>query len=338
MAIKSAFTSIPKKVIIAPLNWGLGHATRCIPIIQYLLKQDTQVILASDGNALAFLEKEFPKLKSYTLPSYDISYKQKKIEHSMLLQSPKIAKAILAEKEAVKKIAEIEKPDLIISDNRLGLKVKQIKSVYITHQLKLLSNSNMFSKLGTKIHQSYIEGFDECWIPDIEGSVLSGEMSNLAIQIPKRYLGCLSRMEKDVRAEEKVYHSIAILSGPEPQRTQLENILIDVFSDREEKTLLVRGIVERKNQTQKKGNLDIMNFLLSKELQLAIAQSKHIICRSGYSSIMDLEVLERKAILIPTPGQTEQEYLAERSSASGKHSCIPQNRLKERLPDLLDNL
>lgn len=331
MAIASAFHIIPSKIIIAPLNWGLGHATRCIPIIEYLLSEGSEVIIASDGNALDFLKKEYPSLKSYSLPAYDITYKQKKIEHSMLLQSPKIAKAILAEKKRAKEIAQAENPDMILSDNRLGFRVNGIRSIYITHQVKLISSSHLFSHLGTKIHQSYLAKFDACWIPDFEGSLLSGKMSDSPLKIPKHFLGCLSRMTKNNQVKNPLYDCIAILSGPEPQRTNLEEILIEMLSKRDQRSLLVRGIVNDTSQHKSIGNLQIKNFLLSQELQEAIEQSNTIICRSGYSSIMDLHMLDRKAILIPTPGQTEQEYLGQRAQDSGKHTCILQNDIENNL-------
>ncbi len=335
MAIKKAFQTIPSKVIIGTLNWGLGHATRCMPIIQYLLDHKCKVILASDGNALNFLKAEYPQLKAYVLPSYDISYKQKKIEHSMLLQSPKIFKAILKEKEALAEIVKQEKPDLIISDNRLGFRINTVKSVYITHQLKLLSDSNLFSQLGSKIHQSYIEKFDECWIPDLEGSILSGDMSMAQIKTTKRFLGCLSRMQKEQTNLDKIYHSIAILSGPEPQRTILEEKLIKILSQIEKPALLIRGLMQESNKMEKHGSVLVNNYLLSTDLQVAIAQSNKIICRSGYSSIMDLHTMGREAILIPTPGQTEQIYLAKRAAKSGRHIWLEQKNLEKELADFL---
>lgn len=331
MAIASAFRTIPAKIIIAPLNWGLGHATRCIPIIDFLLAKGTEVILASDGNALEFLQRKYPGIKTYSLPSYDISYTQKKIEHSMLLQSPKIVKAILAEKEQAKKIAEIEKPDVILSDNRLGFRVEDIRSIYMTHQITLVSNSTVFSRLGSKVHKSYIEKFDTCWIPDLEGSMLSGKMSSGVVKIPKQYLGCLSHMQKSDGDRKKEYDNLVILSGPEPQRTRLENILTELLAQHSSKSLMVRGLVKEDNAIEHEGNLEKRDYLLSTELGNAIAMSKNIICRAGYSSIMDLHILNRKAILIPTPGQTEQEYLAERAEESGRHICILQKNLRTEL-------
>ncbi len=331
MAIQKAFQTIPQKTIIAPLNWGLGHATRCIPIIDYLLNQGSEVVIASDGNAKAFLEKEYPSLKSYELPAYNITYKQKKIEHSVLLQTPKIAKAILAEKEFAKRIRDEEKPDLIISDNRLGFRANEVPSIYMTHQLKLLSDSHVFSRLGSKIHSSYIEKFDTCWIPDLEGSILSGKMSESSLGIPKLYVGCLSRFKSIKPKEQFNYDNLAILSGPEPQRTKLEEILVGMLSKQNQKSLLIRGLVKEDKKTERIGNLEIINYALSTELEEIIAQSKTIICRSGYSSIMDLYAMNRKAILIPTPGQTEQEYLAKRASQQGTHICLSQKELNENL-------
>jgi len=336
VAIASAFQTIPSKVILAPLNWGLGHATRCMPIIQYLLENNCQVVLASDGNALEFLKKEFPNVKTYELPAYNILYKQKKIEHSMLLQAPKILKAILAENKQAKDIISQEKPDLIISDNRLGFRSDNVRSVYITHQIKLISQTQLFSQLGSKLHKNYIEKFDECWVPDIEGSILSGEMSTPEIKIKKRFLGCLSRLKKESTEVKKIYDCIAILSGPEPQRTKLQELLIPILSKRKKRTLLVRGVVEDRTVPEQEGNLELKNYMLTEELQKAIAHSEKIICRSGYSSVMDLQRLDRKAILIPTPGQSEQEYLAARANEQNRHLSLSQDNVTKELSKLLE--
>ena len=167
-----------KKILVAPLNWGLGHAARCVPLINALIDNEFQPVLASDGPALDFLRKEFPLLKYYELPSYDIEYAKEgsMLKYKLLVQTPKILKAVSKERKVVEEI--IEKEDLagIISDNRFGVRSEKLPSVYITHQLNVLSGST--STITTSLHKKTISKFDECWIPDDDNKDrLAGDLS-----------------------------------------------------------------------------------------------------------------------------------------------------------------
>jgi len=297
---------------VAPLNWGLGHATRCIPIINALLNCEFEPIIASDGVALKLLQKEFPKLTCIELPSYKITY-SKKASHfklKIIKDSPTILKAIKKEQKKVKQIIEKYAITGIISDNRFGVRSKKIPSVFITHQLNVLSgNTTWFS---SKLHQKLIAKFDECWVPDFKDKInLSGKLGHLEdSKLTLKYLGPLSRFKR--LEGETQYDLMVLLSGPEPQRTYLEQLLLEHLKHDSRKVLFVKGKVEEQLTKQILGNTTIYNFMTSFELEKAINSSKLILSRSGYTTIMDLAKLGKKAFFIPTPGQYEQEYLARR--------------------------
>ncbi len=296
-----------KKLIIAPLNWGLGHATRCVPIINALIKNDFTPIIASDGSALQFLQKEFPDVKSLEVPSYNILY-AKNVKWSLLLQLPTILKAVKKEQKIIDDfIAKNNDVVGIISDNRFGVWSDKVPSVYITHQLKVLSGWSTF--FTSKIHQHIIKKFDECWIPDDKKSTFSGGLSSVENpKINKKYIGVLSRFKyKNLPVKNNI---LIILSGIEPQRTLLENTLLYEFKQYKGNIILIRGVVENQQKIIQKNHIKIYNFMLSNELERVINESKIIVCRSGYSSIMDLAVLHKKVFFIPTKYQNEQEYLA----------------------------
>lgn len=299
-----------KTILVAPLHWGLGHATRCIPIIQTLLDYNFKVIIASDGGALALLRKEFGDLESIELPSYNITYPRSGnfFKWKMLLKLPKIKKIISKENELVEQLVSEGKIQGIISDNRLGVRSNKIPSAYITHQLNVLSGFS--TKLSTKAHQNIINKFDECWVPDIEGeSNLSGILGHLkTATFPIKYLGVLSRMKKLELIIR--YDILVILSGPEPQRTLLEELLIKKLRGKNKSVLLVQGRVESIQKKEQLDNITRFNYMTSEELEKAINESEIIVSRSGYTTIMDLATLNKKAFFIPTPGQFEQEYLA----------------------------
>ncbi|MCB0464188.1 MAG: glycosyltransferase [Aequorivita sp.] len=302
-----------KTILVAPLHWGLGHATRCIPIIRALLEHNFNVLLASDGSALLLLQKEFPELESIELPSYNITYPKKggHFKWKILLKLPKIKKTMDAEKSIVKQLVNSGKIQGIISDNRFGARNKAVPSVFITHQLNVLTGST--TALTSKMHQKIIKKFDVCWVPDIEDLVmnLSGNLGHINKEkIPVKYTGILSRMQK--KELQKTIDVLVLLSGPEPQRSILEERLKESLKKSEKKVLIVCGIVEAKQQWYDFENIKMVNFMKSEELEETINKSEIVISRSGYTTIMDLTVLEKKAFFIPTPGQYEQEYLAKR--------------------------
>ena len=297
-----------KRILVAPLDWGIGHATRCIPIIKALMAHKCEVIIAADSRPLHLLTTEFPNLEIVRFSGYNIKYPTYlPMSVSMLLQSPKILFALKKENQLLKDIIEDYAIDGAISDNRYGLYNKNVPTVFITHQLQI--QSPCFSNFIQDLNYKYINKFDACWVIDDEKINLAGELSKPRI-LPSNttYIGMQSRFEK--WEEEKKYDFLAIVSGPEPQRTILEKGLVKALQNREERSLIVLGKPEEKRNDQI-GNLSIRSHLKGKDLNTAILQSDLIICRPGYSTIMDLAKLEKKAFFIPTPGQTEQEYLAE---------------------------
>ena len=311
-----------KKIIVAPLNWGLGHASRCIPIIQFLQKNHYTPVLASDGEALLFLRKEFPDLESLELPPYEISY-AKNLKIGLLMQVPKVLNAVLKEQKVLQKyIRENTEVVGVISDNRLGARSTAVPSVYITHQLRVLSGCTSF--FSSKIHQLFINKFDECWVPDTKSSQFSGKLSkSKGIQVPLKYIGVLSRFTKEHTSE--INDVLVVLSGIESQRTVLEQKIISVLASFQGNVVLVQGNIEKEQTVTMINGIKKYNYLLSEDLEREINQSKLIICRSGYSSIMDLAVLQKKACFIPTPNQPEQEYLAAHLKEQQMALCCHEN-------------
>ena len=299
-----------KKILIAPLSWGIGHATRCIPIIKELINQGFTPIIASDSDALALLQKEFPKIKSYKLPKYNIKYTKNNVflKLKLLFQTFRIQKITKKEYTKTQKIIKKEHISLIISDNRFGVRSKKIPSIYITHQINVLSG--ITTPLTSKIHQKIIKKFDELWIPDLPNNFFSGVLSVSKQPIlPTRFIGIISQFSnpKPVKLKNDL---LILLSGPEPQRTKLEQKLLNEIKNYNGSIVFVRGIISNKENFKNTKNTKFYNFLQKEELEKKILESKIVLARSGYSTIMDLAVLQKKCFFIPTPSQTEQEYLA----------------------------
>lgn len=297
-------------ILVAPLNWGLGHATRCVPIIEQLLQNNFGVIIAGDGPSLTLLRHEFPELPSVRLPSYTIAYPKsgKNLKRKLLFAAPKILRSIYAEHKALQRLIQSHSIDGVISDNRWGLYTTAVPTVFITHQLRVLSGPT--TGISTWIQQYFIKKFDRCWVPDTSGSqALSGILSSTEKPDTRvDYIGTLSRFNpKDLPQKWK---AMILLSGPEPQRSILEDKLKTAFKKFNGQVLMVRGVVEQEQLMQIEKNITICNFLTSQQLNRAICESAFVVARSGYTTIMDLAVLGKKAYFIPTPGQPEQEYLA----------------------------
>jgi uncharacterized protein (TIGR00661 family) len=324
-----------KTILVAPLNWGLGHATRCIPIVKALIAHNYNVLIASDGAALLFLRQEFPLLPFTELPSYNITYPRngRYFKLNIFLKLPQILKTISSEKIMIKELVAKRKIDGIISDNRFGVYNKKVPSIFITHQLSVLSGNTSF--FSSKLHQRIIKKFDACWVPDVDGPHnLSGKLGHpKKINFEVLYIGPLSRMVK--KEMPCKYDILALLTGPEPQRTLLELKLMEVFLNSSEKVLMVRGVVEGSKQVSEHKNITIVNFLQSEDLEKAINESKIVVSRSGYTTVMDLAALEKPAFFIPTPGQYEQEYLAKQLSDNG---IVPSCNQKEFSLDKLNDI
>ena len=303
------------KVLIAPLDWGLGHATRCIPIIRYLLEKNCEVIIGADGRPLQLLQKEFPSCEFVLIRGYNISYPTNRyMALSMALQIPKILSGIKREHEGLKKIIKEKKINGVISDNRFGLWSREVPCVFITHQLMV--KSPVGEKYIHRLNKNYISKYSECWAPDIAGEDnLSGDLSH-TFPLPKnvKYIGVLSRFKIPIDPHLQVgdkHNILVLISGPEPQRTLFEKKIVEQTYPLEKKVLIVQGIPEKNERRKISENVEIVSYLVSEELQKEIISSEIILSRPGYSTVMDLAALGKKAIFVPTPGQTEQEYLAQ---------------------------
>ena len=302
-----------KTIFISPLDWGFGHSTRCVPIISNLLKTNKVIIGVTDVNK-QFFDLYFPDIQKINVPSYGIKYsKLLPVWLKILFQFSKIKSVIRQEQKLLEKIVIENSIDVVISDNRFGLFNKQTENIFITHQIKIVAP--FFSGYATKFNLNYIHNFSRVWVPDHKNQSerLSGNLSDSdAVSIPVEYIGpqsALSIFDLDIATIDRSDYLI-LLSGVEPQRTILENSLIDKFKFSNKKITLVRGSDTEVKIENK--NISVINFAYGAELKKLILSAETIICRSGYSTLMDLNFLKKeKLILVPTPGQTEQKYFAQ---------------------------
>lgn len=304
------------KILVAPLNWGLGHASRCVPLVQRLLDEGNEVILGGDGESLTLLRRHFPKLRYTYLAPLNLRYsKGTRQVWAMLRALPKLIRWSMKDHLMLKALLNEEPIDRVISDNRFGLYSKKTECIYITHQLHIMlpRGWRWAERIASRMHARIYTRFNKVWVPDYEDTPkrLAGELSHTSAKV--EYIGPLSRFQNmPNNPSTPNYSVVAVLSGLEPHRTLLEQEIIALYTGKEEQVLIVQGLMHRPNTRIKRGNITIVPSMPDSELAAALLGAKHIIARSGYSTIMDLSALGilDKAELIPTPGQPEQEYLA----------------------------
>ena len=324
--------ALGKKILLCPLNWGLGHATRCVPIINALTNQGHKVVVAADKGPLAFLQKAFPDLEFIEFPGFNPIYSKSNSQVlKMILSFPRALRAFHRDHKTVESIVKNHNIDIVISDNRFGCWSENVYTVFITHQLhirapKMLSWTtpiiNMFNN-------SYIKKYDEVWIPDDEDTPsLAGKLSHPTIKRPRTsYLGYLSRFKADYHEDtEKTNKYLVILSGPEPQRTIFEDIVLKQATTIKDNVLILRAKPDSNDFPDNvSDNVSMFNHVDDEMFVQLVNSAKNIICRGGYSTLMDLVRLNRSAYLVPTPGQTEQEYLAKHLAKDGYFNWCKQS-------------
>jgi hypothetical protein len=328
-----------QNVLVCPLDWGLGHASRMIPVIQQYLVSGYNVLLGGSGKSGELLKLTFPGLPFICLPSAVIRYAQNAhwFWPRLICQIPGMIIFAFKEHHYIKSIVAKHRINILISDNRYGLFCRKAYCIFVTHQISpvLPTSLSWTEYLLHLVLRTIILQYNECWIPDTpdQKENLSGKLSH-RFRIPKNavYVGILSRfhsMRAVPSAEQKDnYELVIILSGPEPQLNLLLQSLWKIAININRKTLLVTGFnMEYPSDSARNKMITMVSHLDSQEFCQVLSNAGVIICRSGYSSIMDLVALRKEALLIPTPGQPEQEYLAEYLTQKGYFSYVRQDQL-----------
>lgn len=301
-------TASRKKVLIAPQHWGLGHVTRTIPVIRYFIRKGYELVLASSGAGSNLLRKEFPELVVYDVPDYGITYPSRNMFWNMTFQIFKLHKAILLEKIALGKICKEHQIDLVVSNARLGAAQNGIASVIISHHLHIPLGSKLIEFISDTWMRFFYLQFNQIWVPDFGGDHnLSGDLAHQFKSSKHFFIGPLSRFRTMDLPQR--FDICFMLSGPEPQRRFFEEKILSQINDLgPAKMILIRGTTTGA-VLPKYVNLEVKDLVTSEELNEIMCSSGLIVCRSGYSTLLDLSVIQKKALLIPTPGQPEQEYL-----------------------------
>ena len=350
------------RVLIAPLNWGLGHATRCLAVSRSFRERGVDVAWASDGRALALLRRERPTDRHYPLPGYRIRHRHGSVIANGLQLAPGMVRGIRAERAALDALRRREDFDFILSDNRYGCRIPGVPGAMLCHQVELPLQPRLVRLFPNAIHQFLLRRFDEVVVPDYPPPHgLAGSMSRPLGGSRTTYVGPLSRLRPghgdagSLGHPERPSRLAVILSGPEPARTRFEARVLDALLT--EQSLgsgsigavrldgidVVRGLptgddgrnAGRLEAARRRG-VRIIDFATGDRLVGLLAEAGAIVTRPGYTTVMDLHLLGRRAVFVPTPGQPEQRVLAAAAQANGTGIAAEEEGF--RLRDVLARL
>lgn len=307
-----------KKVFIAPLNWGLGHATRLLPLIKYLLNKNYMVYIGASGRSRNVLQQEVKDCTFVDFPEYPIRYPQTRffVTRFMLIVFPQMLRAMKNEQNQLKILHKQYGFDLIISDNRFSLALQGVKSLLISHQLryKLPWPIQKMEWLPEYFNYIHFKKYHLILIPDIDDQKsFSGELSHKMRYLPAKklyYMGIISGLENNNKEESENIDYLIIISGPEPQRTKFEKIILNQLGELEGKVVVALGKPE-KNYKIRIGDTEVFTYLNRKNISYYMRRAKLIISRPGYTTVMEMIETGKRGLFIPTPGQVEQVYLAQ---------------------------
>ena len=320
------------KVIYAVCSWGLGHATRSLPVIRKLIKENNELTIISHGRSLELLKKELGEnLQYFEIEDYPmlLSETSRQFMVKSVVYWPSFVRGLIKGFRKLKKILEKKKFDLIISDARYDMYSRNIPSFFISHQMRIMNplRFKRFEKGSENFNLFFFKRFHGVIVPDYKNNDLSGDLSHNLVKIDENklhYVGVLSDFKKK-KIKKDIDYLISI-SGPEPQRTILEEKLLPQVKNLDGNIVITLGKTEKKAIINQH-NIKTCSFLPKDKREDLLNRANLVVSRSGYSTIMDLGVVGCKALMTPTPGQIEQVYLANYHNSKGTFYSVNQDKI-----------
>ncbi|MEK6968538.1 MAG: glycosyltransferase [Nanoarchaeota archaeon] len=301
-------------------NYGLGHATRMLPVIMKLIEQGEKVTIVAKGNSLLMLKNELGDASNYELMQYEVPLKFSDKGFSMfetLKAGPSFISLISSQKKWLENFSAKEKIDRVIADGEIGYHLKNKKSFFVNNQLRLLPGSLLGD--GTELLTDvFSKGFEKVIVPDDENGTLGGLLTSKTRFYDKKrlaYVGILSSIRKK-NVVRNVDYFISI-SGPGISKEVFTRQVMEQLHLLKGKVVVALGRPDLK-EIASKGNAKIYPYLNRKQQESFLNKAKLVISRSGYTTMMELAEIDKKAFFIPTLNHPEQEYLAKFQKNSGR--------------------
>jgi len=320
------------EIIYAVCSWGLGHSTRSLPVIRKLMNENNSLTIISNGRSLDLLKKELRDNASYVdIVDYPmlLSENARQFMAKSMIYWPLFIKRIESGLIKLNRLIEKKKYDLIVSDGRYDMYSKKIPSFFISHQIRIMNplRIRMLETGSELFNKFFFKRFSGVIVPDYKENSFSGDLSHNLRKIDENmlhYAGALSDFSKKTCKKDVDY--LISISGPEPQRSMLEENISSQIQDLTGNIVMTLGKAEKTSEI-KKEKITTYSFLTKEKREDLLNRTKLVIARSGYSTIMDLGVIGTKALLIPTPGQIEQEYLSEYHNTLGTFYSVKQDEI-----------
>jgi hypothetical protein len=221
--------------------------------------------------------------------------------------------------------------DVVISDNRYGLWNRKVRSIIITHQLRVIPPFpfKWAMPITEYLVKFWLNRFDEVWIPDYADELsIAGILSKPNGLRNLCYIGNLSRFEGvDSESVFNGFQMVVVASGPEPHRSIFVDINAKIAQRYGLNCLIIEGRPENGVIPRCADGVWVVGHLPDMQFTLALRNAQYLVLRGGYSTIMDMLALGLSGLIVPTPGQTEQEYLAEYLFAKGLFHTVEQSDL-----------
>lgn len=295
-----------QRILFSPLNWGLGHVTRCIGLIKQLQKQGNQFFIACDEQQQAIFENYLEQCVYIRHAGYPFTFKGKgKFATDLILSRKQLLARFAKEQTEIDSFIESHHIEFIIADHRYGFFSKKVFSVFLTHQIQLPISKLLFPIQW--IHRQLMRNFNEIWCLDDENNSLAGKLSQKIPEIPIEYIGWFSRFEH-LETLEPTFDAVFMVSGPTPYNTQFLHDVLEFCEKNQGQFACITPHFDYRTRIPE--NLKLVVASDWKAEDLLVHLSKFVVSRTGYSTLMDLKMTNKKAVLIPTPGQAEQLYLA----------------------------
>jgi UDP:flavonoid glycosyltransferase YjiC (YdhE family) len=335
-------------ILLSPLDWGLGHAARCVPLVRALRAAGHEVVICAAGGGLRLLRGEFPDLTFEEAPGYAMRYARRApmLLPWLLAQMPLFLLSMRRERRMAEALVRRHGASLVISDSRYGFRSRRVPSVFITHQLDIIPPGPAWVRASMRaplrrLNKRALRAFAEVWVPDYAGAEnLSGSLGHPDGSARRpwprvEYIGPLDRFAGETdpsgATSDVAPDILALVSGPEPQRALLEKKLLRALEGMPGTRVLVRGMPGDSAVSPSpiaSGALNVFHHLPGARLRALMRAAKGVVCRSGYTTVMELAGMGRSGVLfVPTPGQSEQEYLAVHAEAAGLAARLGQGSL-----------
>jgi len=324
-----------RRILFAVHDWGLGHATRSLVLIRALVQRgDAVTILMAESPGLALLRAELGDACEF-YPYEDIpkpfSRYPAVFYFRMSCSVPQIWLRFTLEQRLTERLVRERRLDAVVSDSRLGVWSREAPSYCVFHSLRQIipGRPRQLERIVERAQRYALRGYRAILVPDVEGDdALAGDLAH-DLDVDWRgklvYIGPLSELQPNGAAEDIDY--FFSISGVEPHHTMLAERVLAALPALRGRSVVALGRPGSAADVRTVGNATIHGYLDRRAQGEMLARARVIVGRSGYTTLMEAAGFGKRALFVPTPGQSAQEYLAKFHCERGRVFSTVQSAL-----------